>query len=98
MTDGWQLPVADARGVRRAAWDIVRADRAATVLVVVTTCLAAAAGLGAPWLIGRIVNQVESGTADLGTVDLLALAIVAFAVGHMVLTRFARYFAHARAE
>jgi ATP-binding cassette, subfamily C, bacterial len=98
VTDGWQLPVADARGVRAAARDILRADRAAAALVVVTTCLAAAAGLGAPWLIGRIVNQVESGTADPGTVDLLALAIVAFAVAHMVLTRFARYFAHRFAE
>ncbi|GAB1510255.1 ABC transporter ATP-binding protein [Actinophytocola sp. KF-1] len=96
--DGWRLPVADARGVRRAAWDIVRADPRATLLVVVTTCLAAAAGLGAPWLIGRIVNQVESGTADASTVDLLALAIVAFAAAHMVLTRYARYFAHRFAE
>ena len=98
MTDGWRLPVADARGVRKATWDIVRADPRATLLVAVTTCLAAAAGLGAPWLIGRIVNQVESGTADPATVDLLALAIVAFAVAHMVLTRFARYFAHRFAE
>ena len=98
MTDRGQLPVADARGVRRATWDIVRADPAATLLVVLTTCLAAAAGLGAPWLIGRIVNQVESGTPDLTTVDVLALAIVAFAAGHMVLTRFARYFAHRFAE
>ena len=98
MTDGWRLPVADARGVRKAAWDIVRADRRATLLVVLTTSLAAAAGLGAPWLIGRIVNRVESGTADPGTVDLLALAIVGFAVGHMVLTRYARYFAHRFAE
>jgi ATP-binding cassette subfamily C protein len=98
MTDGWQLPIADARGVRRASWEIVRADPRATLLVILTTCLAAAAGLGAPWLIGRIVNQVESGTPDMAAVDLLALAIVAFAVGHMVLTRFARYFAHRFAE
>lgn len=98
MTEGGRLPVADARGVRKAAWHIIRADPGASLLVVLTTCLAAAAGLGAPWLIGRIVNQVESGTPDMTTVDLLALAIVAFAVGHMVLTRFARYFAHRFAE
>jgi ATP-binding cassette subfamily C protein len=105
VTEGWRLPVADARGVRRAAWEILRADRGAAVLVVVTTSLSAAAGLGAPWLIGRIVNHVETGGpgstesgADLAAVDLLAVAIVAFAVGHMVLTRFARYFAHRFAE
>jgi ATP-binding cassette, subfamily C, bacterial len=95
---GWRLPVADARGVRRAGADIVRAEPGAAALVVLTTCLSALAGLGAPWLIGRIVNHVESGTRDLTTVDLLAVAIVAFAVAHMVLTRYARYFAHRFAE
>jgi ATP-binding cassette, subfamily C, bacterial len=98
MTDTWQLPVADTRGVRRAAGDIIRAEPGAAVLVAFATCLAALAGLGAPWLIGRIVNEVESGTPDPNTVDLLAIAIVAFAVAHMVLTRFARYFAHRFAE
>jgi ATP-binding cassette, subfamily C, bacterial len=96
VSESWRLPVADARGVRTATRRIVRAEPGAAVLVA-TTCLAAAAGLGAPWLIGRIVDHVESG-AGTGVVDLLALAIVAFAVAHMVLTRFARYFAHRFAE
>lgn len=98
MADRGQLPVVDARGVRRAAWEIIRADRPATALVVLTTCLASIAGLGAPWLIGRIVNHVESSTPDTGTIDLLAGSIVAFAVAHVVLTRFARYFAYRFAE
>jgi len=98
VNDGWRLPVADARGVRRASWDLVRADRGGTVLVVLTNCLAAAAALGAPWLIGRIVNHVESGRPDLSTVNVLAVGIVGFAVAHMLLTRFARYFAHRFAE
>jgi ATP-binding cassette subfamily C protein len=97
VTEG-RLPVADARGVRRASWELIRTNPGASVLVVLTTGLASAAGLGAPWLIGRIVNHVESGTSDPTTVDLLAVAIVAFAVAHMVLTRFARYFAHRFAE
>lgn len=96
--EGWRLPVADGRGVRRASWEIIRADRGAATLVALTTCLASFAGLGAPWLIGRIVNHVESDTPDPGTVDLLAVAIVAFAVAHMLLTRFARYFSHRFAE
>ncbi len=98
MSEGWRLPVADARGVRRASWDLVRADRGGTVLVVLTNCLAAAAALGAPWLIGRIVNHVESGRPDMSTVNVLAAGIVGFAVAHMLLTRFARYFAHRFAE
>jgi ATP-binding cassette, subfamily C, bacterial len=100
MTDtgGLRLPVADARGVRRASWEIVRADPGAALLVAIATCLASFAGLGAPWLIGRIVNHVESSDPDTTTVDLLAVAIVAFAVAHMVLTRYARYFAHRFAE
>jgi ATP-binding cassette, subfamily C, bacterial len=92
--EGWRLPVADGRGVRRASWEIIRADPGAATLVALTTCLASFAGLGAPWLIGRIVNHVESNTPDPTTVDLLAAAIVAFAVAHMLLTRFARYFSH----
>ena len=98
MTDTGALPVTDAAGVRRAAWQLIRADRGATLLVVVTHCLAAAAGLGAPWLIGRIVNHVEGGNRDTATVDMLAIAIVGFAAAHMVLTRFARYVAHRFAE
>jgi ATP-binding cassette subfamily C protein len=98
MTDRGQLPVVDARGVRRASWEIIRADRGATLLLVLTTCLSSLAGLGAPWLIGRIVNHVESGTPDRSTIDLLAVAIVGFAVAHMVLTRFARFFAYRFAE
>lgn len=97
-TDNWQLPVADRAGVRRAARELAAADRGATVLVIGSHCLAALAGLSAPWLIGRIVNQVESGDPDPGAIDLLVLAIVGFAVAHLVLTRFARYCAHRFAE
>ncbi|MFL6124298.1 ABC transporter ATP-binding protein [Actinophytocola sp.] len=96
--DGWRLPVADARGVRRAGWEIIRVDRGAAALVAASTCLSSLAGLGAPWLIGRIVDRVQAGTSDTAVIDLLAVAIVAFAVAHMVLTRFARYFAYRFAE
>ena len=94
----YQLPVADRAEVRRAHWQLVRADRAGTVLVMLTTCLAAAAGLGAPWLIGRIVDHVEAGDPQMSTVDLLAIGILAFALAYIVLTRFSRYLAHRFAE
>ena len=95
---GWRLPVAGRAEVRRANWELLTTDRRGTVLVLLTTGLAAAAGLAAPWLIGRIVNQVEGGHPDTSTVDLLALAIVGFAVAHVLLTRFAHYLAHRFAE
>ncbi|MCT2581693.1 ABC transporter ATP-binding protein [Actinophytocola gossypii] len=94
----YQLPVAGRAEVRRAHRDLVRADRTGTALVLLTTCLAAATGLAAPWLIGRIVDHVETGNPDTGTIDLLALGILGSAAATVVLTRFARYLAHRFAE
>ncbi len=95
---GWRLPVADRPAVRRANRELVTRDPRGTLLVLLTTGLAAAAGLAPPWLIGRIVNHVESGHPDTSTVDLLALAIVGFAVTYVVLTRLAHYLTHRFAE
>lgn len=91
------LPIADRAAVRHANRELVTTDPRGTVLVLLTTSLAAAAGLAAPWLIGRIVNHVEAG-ADTSTVDILALGIVGAAVAHVVLTRFAHYLAYRFAE
>ncbi|MGH3760102.1 ABC transporter ATP-binding protein [Actinophytocola sp.] len=95
---GWRLPIADRAAVRRANRELVTTDRRGTVLVLLTNSLAAAAGLAPPWLIGRIVNHVEGGRPAVSTVDLLALAIVGFAVAQVLLTRFAHYLAHRFAE
>ncbi|OLF10443.1 multidrug ABC transporter ATP-binding protein [Actinophytocola xinjiangensis] len=94
----YPLPVASRAEVRRAHTHLVRTDPTGAALVLLTAALAAAAGLGAPWLIGRIVNHVEAGHPALGTVDLLALGILAFALATIVLTRLARYLAHRFAE
>jgi len=94
----WRLPVASRAAVRRANRELVTADPRGTILVLLTTALAAAAGLAPPWLIGRIVNHVESGPTDVSTVDMLALAIVGSSVAYVLLTRFAHYLAHRFAE
>ncbi|HEY7592527.1 MAG TPA: ABC transporter ATP-binding protein [Actinophytocola sp.] len=94
----WQLPVASRAAVRRANRELITTDPRGTVLVLLTTSLAAATGLAAPWLIGRIVNHVEADGADTSTVDMLAFAIVGAAIAHVVLTRFAHYLAHRFAE
>ncbi|ASO20426.1 ATP-binding cassette subfamily C protein [Actinoalloteichus hoggarensis] len=95
--DDRRLPVADARGVRRATWELLRHDRRALALVVTLTVLAAAAGLAAPRLLGEIVDQVEAG-AGTGVLDALAAALVAFAAAQFLLGRFAYYAAHRFAE
>jgi ATP-binding cassette, subfamily C, bacterial len=88
-----RLPVADAAQTRRAGWRLVRADRGAVAVVLLLNGLAAAAALGGPWLLGRIVNEVRGGTS-VSTVDVLALGIVGFALAQVLLIRFARYAGH----
>ncbi|WP_308283264.1 ABC transporter ATP-binding protein [Pseudonocardia nigra] len=80
------LPVAGPDVVRRAARQLIADDRRGMAVVVALHALAAAAGLAAPALLGRIVDRVEQG----GSVDTLAAATVAFAAAQLVLTRFAR--------
>lgn len=85
-----RLPVADAATARRDAWRLLRADRARLSAVVALTCLATAVGLVGPYLLGRIVNLLESGEATVEVIDGLALAVLACALAQLVLTRFAR--------
>ncbi|MEU3599077.1 ABC transporter ATP-binding protein [Streptomyces sp. NPDC006798] len=87
------LPVATGAAVRRAALRLIRLERRAFLTILAVNALAAAAALAAPWLVGRIVDEVRDG-AGTGTVDRLALAIVGFAVAQLLLTRWARYIGH----
>ncbi|MFE0426976.1 ABC transporter ATP-binding protein, partial [Streptomyces sp. NPDC058953] len=87
------LPVASGGAVRRAALRLIRAERRAFTATLMINVLAAAAGLAAPWLVGRIVDEVRDG-AGTGTVDRLALAIVGFAAAQLLLVRWARLIGH----
>ncbi len=84
------LPIALPIQVRRAAVRLVSADRAAFALVVFTNCAAAAAGLVAPWLVGRIINSVQAGSS-VTTIDRLGLLLVVAAVGQFAIGYGARY-------
>ena len=55
------LPIADQRLVGRAALRLLAADRRSVVLTTILSALAAAAGLGGPWLLGRIIDTVPAG-------------------------------------
>jgi len=87
------LPVADRAAVRRATLDLIALDRRAAAIVVLLHTAAAVAGLAAPWLLGRIVDEVSAG-AGTGTVDRLALLIAVCVLVQGLLTRYAQYAGH----
>jgi ATP-binding cassette subfamily C protein len=93
MAGGTRLPVAGRGQVRRAAWQLVRHDRRAMLVVIGLYSLAALAALPGPWLIGVIVDRLRAG-AEVATIDRLALAIAAFVAAQLVLDRTARYAGH----
>ncbi|MGE7437915.1 ABC transporter ATP-binding protein [Kitasatospora sp. NPDC001175] len=88
-----RLPIAEPAEARRAAVRLVRQDGRAVTAMLILNGLAAAAGLGGPWLLGRIIDDVRGG-AGAGHVDRLALGILCFALAQLFLGRFARYAAH----
>lgn len=85
------LPVADAKGVRSAVTALIRRERPGFAVVVLTNCLAAIASVASPWLLGRMIDDVQSG-GSVHSVDLLSLAVVGFAVLYLVAARFAQHF------
>lgn len=88
-----RLPIAGPAEVRRAAVRLMGQDGRAVAAMLTLNGLAAAAGLGGPWLLGRIIDDVRGG-AGTGHVDRLALGILCFALAQLLLGRFARYAAH----
>ncbi|MEU2358488.1 ABC transporter ATP-binding protein [Streptomyces misionensis] len=87
------LPIAGPAEVRKAAVGLIGQDRRAVAAMLILNGLAAAAGLGGPWLLGKIIDDVRDG-AGVGHVDRLALGILCFALVQLLLGRFARYAAH----
>ncbi|WP_406046313.1 ABC transporter ATP-binding protein/permease [Micromonospora sp. NBC_00898] len=73
--------------------DLVGRDRRAVLVVLVLHGAAAIAGLAAPWLLGRIVDQVAAG-AGVATVDRLAVAIGGCVLVQALLSRYAQYAGH----
>jgi ABC-type multidrug transport system fused ATPase/permease subunit len=85
-----QLPVAGPAEVRAAALRDLRAERRTVVGLVVVNGLASAAGLIGPWLLGRIIDTIQSGSGDvLSTVDRLAFGALMFTVVQTVLAWWA---------
>ena len=55
------LTIATGRETARLAWDLVRSQRAAMALAVVTFAGAGVCGLVPPWVLGSMVDSVRSG-------------------------------------
>ncbi|MEU1128302.1 ABC transporter ATP-binding protein [Streptomyces sp. NPDC005900] len=89
-----RLPIADARTVRRAGWQLLKDDSGAVCGMLLLTCLASLAGVAGPWLLGRIVTRVEAGDLSVSAVDGLAAAVLGFSAARLVLTRYARGLSH----
>nr|WP_206327335.1 ABC transporter ATP-binding protein [Streptomyces sp. S3(2020)] len=87
------MPVAEPADVRRASLRLIRADGRAFVVALSLNALAAIAGLGGPWLLGRIIDEVRGG-GGAGAVDRLALALLVCALAELLLARWARYVGH----
>ncbi|TXS54114.1 ABC transporter ATP-binding protein [Streptomyces sp. uw30] len=87
------LPIAEPKDVRRATTRLIRADARAFTAVLALNSLAAIAGLAAPWLVGRIIDEVRAGHG-VAPVDHLALAILIAATAQLLLARWARYVGH----
>lgn len=92
MTSG-HLPVADPADVRKASLRLIRADGRAFTAALSLNALAAIAGLGGPWLLGRIIDEVRGG-GGAAAVDRLALALLVCSLAELLLARWARYVGH----
>ncbi|MCX6467599.1 MAG: ABC transporter ATP-binding protein [Pseudonocardiales bacterium] len=79
------LPIATARRTRRSVTDLVRPHPLLLGATVVVLVAAAAAVLAVPPLLGAIVDVVID-RGPVGTVDLLALGVLAALVGHALLS------------
>ncbi|MFE3458050.1 ABC transporter ATP-binding protein [Nocardiopsis aegyptia] len=80
--------------VRSDVRRLLSRERGPLTALTALTCLAGAVALAGPYLLGRIVDHLEAGTATVGTVDRLAAAVVACALAQLVLTRYARLAAY----
>ncbi|MFC4554341.1 ABC transporter ATP-binding protein [Georgenia faecalis] len=83
-----QLPVADARTVRRFSGRLLRDYRARLTAVVGLQGLAAVASLAVPWVLGGLVDDVATGTTA-RHVNTMAGVLIGAVLAQTVLTRYA---------
>jgi ATP-binding cassette, subfamily C, bacterial len=90
LSGGGHLPVAGPGQALRAAARLVRADWHAFAVMLSVNCLAAVAGLAGPWLLGRMIDDIQNRSGT-GAVDRLAAAALGIAVALIPLRRLGAY-------
>jgi len=88
---GTDLPVASRKAVRAAAFNLIRSERRSFTIVLLTNCAAAIAGVSSPWILGRIIDEVQEG-GSVSSVDVLAAIGIGLALAYLLMARFAQYF------
>ncbi|HZE39224.1 MAG TPA: ABC transporter ATP-binding protein [Stackebrandtia sp.] len=83
------LPVADSRETARQVGILAKSYKGQLALTVALYVISSAAGLGAPWLLGNLVNTVDG--AGNSTVDGIALAVAGFIVAQAVFGGLSHY-------
>jgi len=83
-----RFPVATRAQVRATAIKLVRRHRRELVIVVVLFGAASVAGLVGPWLLGRLIDQLQLGTTP-DTIAMFALAMLAGVLAQAALVTIA---------
>ncbi|HEY0536571.1 MAG TPA: ABC transporter ATP-binding protein, partial [Actinoplanes sp.] len=82
------LPIAGTRQITRAAGRLLAAEKRAVAFTMLLNVLSAVAALGAPYLLGRIIDDV-TGPHRGDRIDLLAGAVLVCALAQTLLARWA---------
>lgn len=83
------LPIANTRQLARAAGRLIAAEKRAVAATLLLNVLAAAAALGAPYLLGRIIDAVTGPRVTGARIDSLAAAVLLCALARTLLARWA---------
>ncbi|MEV0269662.1 ABC transporter ATP-binding protein [Hamadaea sp. NPDC050747] len=87
------LPVADRKTVWRETAELTKREKKVVTGAVALHVVAAIAGLGGPYLVGRIVNVVSDG-GGASDVDKMALAVGVCVLIQVLVSRQAQYIGH----
>ncbi|ADD41775.1 ABC transporter ATP-binding protein [Stackebrandtia nassauensis] len=83
------LPVATSRETAREVGSIAAAYKGQVFWTVVLYTIASAAGLGAPWLLGELIDSLDAGNTS--TVDAIAMAVAGFVLTQALFSGISHY-------